>query len=141
MKNAAQIMYKIAKIFNIIAIPVSALILIIGIVVTATTPVSNNMTPEELATLASATTCIMWGIYLLITSILSIIICPKKQKEIENGSNEVAPRVFLIVFGAIAQNAFYILSGIFSLVARSQEANSSNSNSDSNTESNTDTNE
>ncbi len=141
MKNAAQIMYKIAKIFNIIAIPASALILIIGIAVTATTPVSNNMTPEELATLASATTCIMWGIYLLITSILSIIICPKKQKEIENGSNEITPRVFLIVFGAISDNIFYILSGIFSLVARSQEANSSNSNSDSNTESNTDTNE
>ena len=48
---------------------------------------------------------------------------------------------FLIVFGAISDNIFYILSGIFSLVARSQEANSRNSNTDSNTESNTDTNE
>jgi len=140
MKNAAQIMYKIGRIINIVAIPLSALILVIGIILFATTN-KLNPTSEELATIATATSSIFWGIFLLITSILSIIICPKKQKEIENGSNEVAPRVFLIVFGALSDNIFYILSGIFSLIARSQEANSSNSNTDSNTESNTDTNE
>ena len=140
MKNAAQIMYKIGRIINIVLIPLSALILVIGIILFAITNKLNS-TSEELATIATATSSIFWGIFLLITSILSIIICPKKQQEIENGSNEITPRVFLIVFGAISDNIFYILSGIFSLVARSQEANSSNSNSDSNTESNTDTNE
>jgi hypothetical protein len=44
---------------------------------------------------------------------------------------EIAPRVFLIVFGVIAGNTFYVLAGIFGLVARSQELNSNSSNTSS----------
>ena len=124
-------MYKIGKIINIIMIPVSVLLIVIGAVLIATTPVSTEMTPEELQKIASASTCIGYGVYFLITSVLSIIICPKKHKEIANGNMEIAPRVFLIVFGAIADNIFYVLAGIFSLVARSQELNSNSSNTSS----------
>ncbi|MBQ7642162.1 MAG: hypothetical protein IJS83_06800 [Acholeplasmatales bacterium] len=131
MKNASEIMYKIGKIINIIMIPVSVLLIVIGAVLIATTPVSTEMTPEELQKIASASTCIGYGVYFLITSVLSIIICPKKHKEIANGNMEIAPRVFLIVFGAIADNIFYVLAGIFSLVARSQELNSNSSNTSS----------
>lgn len=131
MKNASEIMYKIGKIINIIMIPVSVLLLVIGAVLIATTPVSDQMTPEELQKIASASTCIGYGVYFLIVSVLSIIICPKKHKEIANGSTEIAPRVFLIVFGAIADNIFYVLAGIFGLVARSQELNSNSSNTSS----------
>lgn len=136
MKNASETMYKIGKIINIIMIPVSVLLLVIGIIgiavgATQAASSSGQAEPEGLAIAAAASTCIGWGFYFLITSILSIIICPKKHKEIENGSNEVAPRVFLIVFGAIADNIFYVLSGIFSLVARSQELNSNSSNTSS----------
>lgn len=131
MKNASEIMYKIGKIINIIMIPVSVLLLVIGAVLIATTPVSTEMTPEETQKIASASTCIGYGIYFLIVSVLSIIICPKKHKEIANGNMEIAPRVFLIVFGAIADNIFYVLAGIFGLVARSQELNSNSSNTSS----------
>ncbi len=131
MKNASEIMYKIGKIINIIMIPVSVLLLVIGAVLIATTPVSNQATPEELQQIATASTCIGYGVWFLITSVLSIIICPMKHKEIANGSMEIAPRVFLIVFGAIAENIFYVLAGIFGLVARSQELNSNSSNTSS----------
>lgn len=131
MKNASEIMYKIGKIINIIMIPVSILLIVLGAVLIATTPVSTEMTPEETQKIASASTCIGYGIYFLIVSVLSIIICPKKHKEIANGNMEIAPRVFLIVFGAIADNIFYVLAGIFGLVARSQELNSNSSNTNS----------
>ena len=72
MKNASEIMYKIGKIINIIMIPVSVLLLVIGAVLIATTPVSTEMTPEELQKIASASTCIGYGVYFLITSVLSI---------------------------------------------------------------------
>lgn len=131
MKNASEIMYKIGKIINIVMIPVSVLLLVVGAVLIATTPVSGQMTPEEVEKISSASTCIGYGVYFLITSVLSIIICPKKHKEIANGSMEIAPRVFLIVFGVIAGNTFYVLAGIFGLVARSQELNSNSSNTSS----------
>ena len=131
MKNASEIMYKIGKIINIVMIPVSVLLLVVGAVLIATTPVSDQMTPEEVEKIYSASTCIGYGVYFLITSVLSIIICPMKHKEIANGSTEIAPRVFLIVFGAIADNIFYVLAGIFGLVARSQELNSNSSNTSS----------
>ena len=131
MKNASETMYKIGKIINIIMIPVSVLLLVIGAVLIATRQVSDQTTPEELQQIATATSCIGYGVWLLITSVLSIIICPIKHKEIANGSMEIAPRVFLIVFGAIAENIFYVLAGIFGLVARSQELNSNSSNTSS----------
>ena len=143
MKNASEIMYKIGKIINIIMIPLSVLFLIIGIAVIASTQVSDTMPSAEADKIAAASTLIGYGIVFLITSILSIIICPMKHKEIENGSKEVAPRVFIIVFGAIAENIFYVLAGIFSLVARSQELNSTPSDTitESSTDSDTNTNE
>ena len=131
MKNASEIMYKIGKIINIIMIPVSVLLLVIGAALIATTPVSTEMTPEQLQQIATGSSSIGYGVYFLITSVLSIIICPMKHKEIANGSTEIAPRVFLIVFGAIADNIFYVLAGIFGLVARSQELNSNSSNTSS----------
>ena len=64
MKNAAQIMYKIGRIINIVLIPLSALILVIGIILFATTN-KLNPTSEELATIATATSSIFWGIFFI----------------------------------------------------------------------------
>ena len=87
MKNASEIMYKIGKIINIIMIPVSIILIVlgaIGFVVGATQAASSSgqAEPEGLAAAAAASSCIGYGVYFLITSVLSIIICPiyaKKQ--------------------------------------------------------------
>ena len=136
MKNASEIMYKIGKIINSIMIPVSILLIVLGVIgfvagATQAASSSGQAEPEGLAAAAAASTCVGYGVYFLIVSVLSIIICPMKHKEIANGSTEIAPRVFLIVFGAIADNIFYVLAGIFGLVARSQELNSNSSNTSS----------
>ena len=133
MKNASEIMYKIGRIINIIVIPLSAFLLVLGIILAAagTVGAGSANTEEQQAAIAMAASggsLIGYGSFLLVTSILSLVICTKKKAEIDNGSNEIAPRVLLIVFGAIAENVFYILAGIFSLVARSQEMNNTNNN-------------
>ena len=130
MKNASQIMYKIGKIINIILIPLSALLVIIGIVGVVLGAIGSAVAEEgasaSLAAFAAASGAyIGLGIFLLVFSIVSLIVCSKKWANIEAGSDEVADRVFLIVFGVLSDNIFYILCGIFSLVARSQESNGS----------------
>ena len=128
MKNASEIMYKIGKIINIILIPLSALMLIIGFVALGVAGLGaasgeESAAPAVASLAASSGFLIGYGIVLLVVSIVSLIICSKKHANIATGSNEVSDRVFLIVFGVVGDNIFYILAGIFSLVARSQEAN------------------
>lgn len=131
MKNASEIMYKIGKIINIVLIPLSAFLIILGVILGAmgavTASSSTDLTQEEIqAAIALSSSGISMAVvffFILIFEIVSLIVCTKKKQEIDNGSDEVAPRVFLIVFGVIADNIFYVLAGIFSLVARSQEQN------------------
>ena len=130
MKNAENIMFRIGKIVNIVLIPLSAILMVIGLIalivggVALDTAIAAGDAQAQIdaqVTIASGSSCLVWGIYTLIFSIVSLVVCKNKRREIENGSDEVAPRVFLIVFGAIGENPFYVLSGIFSLVARNQE--------------------
>lgn len=128
MKNASEIMYKVGKIINIILIPLSALMLIIGFIALGVAGMGaatgeGEIAPAVASLAASSGFLIGYGIVLLVVSIVSLIICSKKHANIATGSNEVSDRVFLIVFGVVGDNIFYILAGIFSLVARSQEAN------------------
>ena len=128
MKNASEIMYKVGKIINIILIPLCALMLVIGIIALGVAGMGAATGGEEAASAvaslaASSGFLIGYGIVLLVISIVSLIVCSKKHANIAAGSNEVSDRVFLIVFGVVGDNIFYILAGIFSLVARSQEQN------------------
>lgn len=131
MKNTSNTMFKIGKIINIILIPLCALLVILGLILAimgflaaVVAERDGGVDPGDAASLAgSGLFLIFYFLFLLVFSIVSLIVCGKKHTEIENGSNEIAPRVFLIVFGALGDNIFYILAGIFSLIARSQEAN------------------
>ena len=129
MKNASETMYKIGRIFNIIAIPVFAVLIVVGLIMIIAGGAGVAVATTEadqvaaLATVSSGTSMMVTCIILLVFEIIAFVICTKKKAEIDNGSNEVSPRVFLIVFGAISDNIFYVLCGIFSLVARSQEQN------------------
>lgn len=129
MKNASETMFKIGKVFNIIYIPVSIILFVAGLILivqgsanyeAATTTKAQQ---EALIAITSGSTYLAYGIILFVGAVVSLIVCLKKHGEIENGNNEVSPRVFLIVFGAIGENVFYVLAGIFGLVARNQEQN------------------
>ena len=66
--------------------------------------------------------CLGTGIYFLVTSILCLVFVSKAQKELEDESKEnKTPFIITIVFGAIADNVFYVLAGIFGLIAESQQ--------------------
>lgn len=138
MKNTSNIMFKIGKIINIILIPLYAIGILVGLVYAVIGIVgivaseasdsysysSGSGVAEGGAMLAGIGIGLAIGLsVLLIFEIISLVVCSKKHKEIEAGNNETAPRIFLIVFGVLGENVFYILAGIFSLVARAQEGN------------------
>ena len=68
--------------------------------------------------------CIGWGIYFLVTSILCLVFVGKAKKELEDESRkDNKPFIITIIFGAISENVFYVLAGIFGLIAEGQQGN------------------
>ena len=113
MKNASKTMYRIGNIFTYIFLGLGALLFIIGLICVIT---------GDAAVKAAGGSCLGAGIYLLVTSILCLVFVSKAQKELEDESKEnKTPFIITIVFGAIADNVFYVLAGIFGLIAESQQ--------------------
>ena len=144
MKNTSNIMYKIGKILNIIALPVLLIVMIVGTfllvfgglslaagaVENSSSATGSSISFSDKLDEETAAVFMLNGIYMLVLGfvlivfeIVALVVCTKKHNLIKAGNTEPSPRVFLIVFGALSENIFYILAGIFSLVARSQEAN------------------
>ena len=128
MKNASKTMFRIGNIFTIIYIGLGALLLLIGIIACVVGGVGLAAAADAEAERSAAAaigaggTCIAWGIYFLVTSIVCLILVGKAKKELadESKSNK-KPFIVTIVVGAIASNVFYVLAGIFGLIAEGQQ--------------------
>ena len=119
MQNASNTMYRIGRIFTIIELILGPIFLAIGIIASIVGALKD---PQDAALISSGGTLIGWGIYFIIVSILCLIFVGKAQKELANrDSKNPTPFILTIVFGAIAQNVFYVLAGIFGLIADGQQ--------------------
>ena len=123
MKNASKTMFNIGNIVTIIYLALGALLFLIGLIMAI---VGGAMAAggEEagVGIAALGGTLIGWGLYFLITSIVCLIVVGNAKKELadESKSNK-KPFIITIVMGAIASNPFYILAGIFGLIAEGQQ--------------------
>ena len=123
MQNASNTMYRIGRIFTIIELILGPIFFVIGLIVLI---VGSVQDPQDGALMGSGGTLIGWGIYFIIVSILQLIFVSKAQKELANRDNRnPTPFILTIVFGAIAQNVFYVLAGIFGLIADGQQGRGS----------------
>lgn len=129
MKNASKTMFNVGHIVTIIYLILGALLAIIGIIVCIVGGVGLAAAAGDAEAEAAAAaavgaggTCIGWGIYFLVTSIVCLILVGKAKRELadESKSNK-KPFIVTIVVGAIASNPFYILGGIFGLIAEGQQ--------------------
>jgi len=120
MKNTSRTMFNIGNIITIVYLGLGALLSLIGIIVIIVGAVGGDGPLT-----ASGGSILGWGIYFLVTSILCLVFVGKAKKELadESTSNKT-PFIITIVFGAIASNPFYVLAGIFGLIAESQQGNS-----------------
>ena len=129
MKNASKTMFNVGHIVTIIYLVLGALLAIIGIIVCAVggaglAAAAGNAEAEAaaIALMSSGGGLIGFGLYLLITSIICLVVVGKAKRELadESKSNK-KPFIVTIVVGAIASNPFYILGGIFGLIAEGQQ--------------------
>ena len=118
-------MFNIGNIFTIVTLALGALFFIIGIIMAIVGGIGvANGDDSAAAAAAAGGSLIGTGIYLLIASILCLIFVGKAKRELANETTRrPAPFIITIVFGAIASNVFYVLAGIFGLIAEGQQGN------------------
>ena len=122
MKNTSRTMFNIGNIVTICYLGLGALLFLIGLIVIIVGAVGGDP-----AITASGGGVLGWGIYFLVGAILCLIFVGKAKKELadESTSNQT-PFIITIVFGAIASNPFYVLAGIFGLIAEGQQGRANN---------------
>jgi uncharacterized membrane protein len=128
MKKASEIMFKIGNIFTIIYLILGGILFVIGLIssiaagVAAAAASSDAEVAAAAAALGSAISLIFLGIYFFVTSLICLIVVRKAQRELADESKaNRKPFIVTIVVGAIASNYFYVLAGIFGLIAEGQQ--------------------
>ena len=128
MKKASETMFRIGNIFTILYLILGALLILIGIIVCVVGGIGVAAAQDDAAAAAAAALlgsgggCIGWGIYFLVTSIVCLVLVKKAQRELADESTQNRkPFIVSIVCGAIASNVFYVLAGIFGLIAEGQQ--------------------
>lgn len=128
MKKASETMFRIGNIFTILYLILGALLILIGIIVCVVGGIGMAAAQDDAAAAAAAALlgsgggCIGWGIYFLVTSIVCLVLVKKAQRELADESTQNRkPFIVSIICGAIASNVFYVLAGIFGLIAEGQQ--------------------
>ena len=128
MKKASEIMFKIGNIFTIIYLVLGAILFIIGLISSIVSGVAlaaasgDEAAAAAAAALGSAVGLIFLGLYFFVTSLICLILVRKAQRELANeATSNKKPFIVTIVCGAIASNYFYVLAGIFGLIAEGQQ--------------------
>ena len=115
MKNASRVMYIISRIFNFIEIGVFAILLIVlGIVPLAASGAIEDEEARLVAVTAGATMLVTFLI-LLAVAIVVCILLNKAYKSLETGEKKT--HILMLVLGAISENPFLFLGGLFGLIA------------------------
>ena len=122
MKFAAKVMYIIGRIENILLFILGIVFFVLGIISAVGGAVGVIADAEQeaeayLAALGSGAGLITIGIVLFVINLVVLILSKKGIRALNNNTTENAPHIVMIVIGAISQNIFYILGGIFALVA------------------------
>ena len=119
MKKSAQTMFLIGKIINIIEVVLLAILAAILAFILAGQIVHGTGAVFGIACLIA----IFFIALFVCIPVIFLLVCSKQNKKIVEGNNETKPRVIILVLGILTDNLFYILAGIFGLVARNQELN------------------
>ena len=124
MKNTSRTMYNIGGIINVVYIGLGALLTLIGLLVMIIGGATGEDEAAKAAAVATGGGCLGWGLYFLIAAILCFVFVGKAKKELADESTaNNTPFIITIVFGAISSNPFYVLAGIFGLIAEGQQRN------------------
>ena len=125
MKVASKIMYTIGKVINIIEIILHMIIITAGILIinlaekifeSQSNP--NKYSVDEIRNVG--TLLLVIGIVFLIVAIVILVLASIAQSKLDNNKKDNAPHIVMIVIGVFG-SLFYLLGGVFGLVAESDE--------------------
>ena len=130
MRESSKTMYKIGRIFSFVLLGIAVLLAILHLVLMFVyiADETKGVWANELGSLIGT---IIWLGFIVVVIILATNAIHKTEEEKDNK----APHITMIVFGAISGDIFYLLGGIFGLVAIAQESENENNDQDNNEES------
>ena len=122
MGNASKILYTVGKVVNIIEIVVTSLMLLLGVAVMifGEAIAVNFQAVASFLNMATGTGFTIGGAVALVLSIVTLVLANNATRALENGVTENAPHIVMIVVGVFG-DIFYLLGGIFGLVAENTE--------------------
>lgn len=123
MKEASRLLYKVGNIINVIAIVLALIIAICSFAayggIDRESAIEMGKTVKEAQAL-----CLALGIFLVICVIVWIVIyivAKKAIKALNDDSTSITPHVLMIIIGVLGQSIFYLLGGIFGVIAENQD--------------------
>lgn len=138
MKNTSKTMYRVGRIVNVLLLIAGVLLTLLGLICViigaAGEAIGDGTGEQELSDavaglVAAGSSCLGYGIFLFVGAILAFIFVGKAMRELANEqSHNKMPYILTIIFGAIGENVFFVLAGIFGIIAESQEAKQQNEN-------------
>ena len=124
MKDASRITYIIGNVINIVRIVFCGVAFGIGLALIAGVGADWNTEYPEETLKVFGFLFVFAGIVKSALLIAALVVLGNARKKIDDGSPEIAPHVLAIVFGALTNSLFYVLSGIFGLIARGKDIKS-----------------
>ncbi|MBR6071475.1 MAG: hypothetical protein IKP77_01415 [Acholeplasmatales bacterium] len=126
MKDASRIMYTIGKVFSVIEIVISSIMLLAGILCRVFSVEIYNEQKGRSFTLddvkALSTSLIVIASISLIIVFIVLILANNAQKKLKNNKKDIAPHIIMIVIGVFG-DIFYLLGGVFGIVAENEDNN------------------
>lgn len=122
MKNASETMYRIGRIFNFILLGIYAILIVVNLVSMIVGLTDSNRSAQ----VSSAVSGLITNIILIALTVVLLFLAKKAMTDIEADGTNQTPHILMIVFGVLTGDVFYLLGGIFGLVAISQANNSNN---------------
>ena len=119
MRNSSQIMYKIGRIFSFILVGLYALLAILNTIWL----IVHIVDGASAAGITSDVLGIVFALIWIALTIVCIVLATKAIKDMQEDAKNNQPHIIMIVFGAICGDVFYVLGGIFGLIANNQEKN------------------
>ena len=125
MKSASKIFYMIGFVFNVIAIIFGGLLLAFSIMGLTDHElflkiVAEVNRGEQLVRDSLILIIILLSIELVLDIIFLVIIL-RARKNLNEGNGKLSTHVVLLIAGILASNLFYLLGGVFGLVAASSD--------------------
>ena len=113
MENAAKLMYRIARIFALVLLAIAVALVAMNIILLVVHVLKADGVSSYISGIVGNT---VWAFIL----VALIYITTKGIVDLQLKTNDMTPHIIMIVIGLFSGDIFYLLGGIFALVAIEQ---------------------